>query len=173
MSTPNSDLTSTLPCGTIVDMAEPYVGGASVPRGAKPARHTSPAARTRTDVVSLGEVEERIWECDQGLAELVDQHYDASREAAEAKADWYGHRDKVLVQLADNPGKIEAADIREARARRARQDPSDPESPTGDQLYRTYKILEANQESVQRAMYALQSRLSALQTLARGIQGVT
>jgi hypothetical protein len=153
--------------------ADSYVGGASVPRGAKPARHTSPAARTSTDVVTLGEVEERIWECDQGLAELVEEHYTASRDAAEAKADWYGHRDKVLVQLADNPGKIEAQDIREARCRRARQDPRNTESPTGDELYRTYKILEAHVESIQRAMYAVQARMSALQTLHRGLANIT
>ncbi len=150
-----------------------YVGGSRIPPGSKPARHTSPAARQGTDLVTLGEVEERLWECDAALADLVSEHYQVAHDAGKAKADWYGHRDKVIVMLADAPGKVEAQDIREARARRAKVDPRDPESATGDDLYHTYKLHEARKESVESAMWALKSRMSSLQTLARGIQAVS
>lgn len=110
--------------------------------------------------------------CDDELSRLVDEHYKAAEEAAAAEADWKQHRDRVLVSLADSGGK-EAADIREARAKRTRVDPRDPESMLGEDLYRLYKILEARERSIDRHIRAIQTRATALMSVARGIRGQT
>lgn len=145
------------------------------PRNTRPARHTDRRARrdpgTGT-IHSLAEVEERLLDADEELAELVESHYEIAEKAAEAEADWKQHRDRILVKLADE-GTKEAADVREARARRARVDPQDLDSMTGDELYRIYKINEAAEKSVDRHIRALQTRMSALQSVAKGIRGET
>lgn len=152
------------------------------PRTARPARHVDQRARngrTRDDggqmlpeLPSLGEVERRIMRVDDELADLVEQHYSAAEQAAEAEADWKSHRDRILVGIADR-GDKEAADIREARAKRARVDPSDPDSAIGDDLYRLYKIFEAREKSIDRHIRAVQTRATALMSVAKGIRGVT
>jgi hypothetical protein len=110
--------------------------------------------------------------CDDELAQLVEDHYRAAEEAAAAEADWKQHRDRVLVALADN-GEKEAADIREARAKRTRVDPRNPDSELGEDLYRLYKILEAREKSIDRHIRAIQTRATALMSVARGIRGQT
>lgn len=154
------------------------------PRTARPARHVDPRARRRSrngpsydddgamlpEVPSLGEIEQRIMRCDDELAELVQEHYNAAEDAATAEADWKAHRDRVLVLLADRPEK-EAADIREARAKAARIDGSDPLSLKGEDLYRAYKILEARERSISRHIYAVNTRVGGLQSVAKGIRG--
>lgn len=155
------------------------------PRSATPARHVDPRARRNRPTAdvdedgvklpplpTLGDVERRIMRCDDDLAQLVEDHYRAAEEAAEAEADWKRHRDRVLVALADS-GEKEAADIREARAKRTRTDPRDPESPLGEDLYRLYKILEAREKSIDRHIRAVQTRATALMSVARGIRGQT
>ena len=124
------------------------------------------------ELPSLGEVERRIMRVDDELADLVEQHYNAAEQAAEAEADWKRHRDRVLVAIADR-GDKEAADIREARAKRSRVDPSDPDSAIGDDLYRLYKIFEARETSIDRHIRAIQTRATALMSVAKGIRGVT
>ena len=154
------------------------------PRGARPARHVDKRMRRRDGdsydddgtllppLPTLGDVERRIMRCDDELAQLVEDHYRAAEEAAEAEADWKQHRDRVLVALADN-GEKEAADIREARAKRTRVNPRDPESVLGEDLYRLYKILEAKEKSIDRHIRAIQTRATALMSVARGIRGQT
>ncbi len=124
------------------------------------------------ELPTLGEIERRIMRCDDELAQLVDDHYKAAEEAAEAEADWKRHRDRVLVALADS-GEKEAADIREARAKRTRIDPHDAGSMLGDDLYRLYKILEAREKSIDRNIRAIQTRMTGLMSIARGIRGQT
>jgi hypothetical protein len=124
------------------------------------------------ELPSLGEVERRIMRVDDELADLVEQHYSAAEQAAGAEADWKSHRDRILVAIADR-GDKEAADIREARAKRARVDPSDPDSAIGDDLYRLYKIFEAREKSIDRHIRAVQTRATALMSVAKGIRGVT
>lgn len=149
------------------------------PTGSRPARHVDRRLRRTNDnngmlpeLPTLGEIERRIMRCDDELADLVDDHYKAAEEAASAEADWKQHRDRVLVALADNGGK-EAADIREARAKRTRVDPRDPESMLGEDLYRLYKILEAREKSIDRNIRAIQTRMTGLMSVARGIRGQT
>jgi hypothetical protein len=154
------------------------------PRTAVPARHADPRLRRRSgaahdddgellpELPTLGEIERRIMRCDDELARLVEDHYRAAEEAAEAEADWKRHRDFVLVMLADS-GTKEAADIREARAKRARVDGRDPNSPLGDDLFRLYKILEAREKSIDRNIRAVQTRMTGLMAVARGIRGQT
>jgi len=161
-------------------MSQPYFD----PRGTRPARHVDPRLRrnngpaTDDDGVrlpplpTLGDVERRIMRCDDDLADLVEDHYRAAEDAASAEADWKQHRDRVLVALADR-GEKEAADIREARAKRARIDPTDPNSILGEDLYRTYKVLEARERSIDRHLRAVQTRATALMSVARGIRGAT
>jgi hypothetical protein len=155
------------------------------PRTARPARHVDRRARRNQPtqdvdedgvllppLPTLGDIERRIMRCDDELAQLVEDHYRAAEEAASAEADWKQHRDRVLVALADNGGK-EAADIREARAKRTRVDPRDPQSQLGEDLYRLYKILEARERSIDRNIRAIQTRATALMSVARGIRGQT
>ena len=110
--------------------------------------------------------------CDDELADLVEQHYNVAETAASAKADWEAHRDRVLVRLADK-GDKEAQDIREARAKRAHVDDHDPESPLGEDLYRTHLILAATEKSVDRNLKAVQSRATALMSVAKGIRNAS
>lgn len=156
-------------------------GGATIPPGSRPARHTDQRARPGygdgkggllPELPSLGEIERRLMRIDDELAAAVEEHFGAAEEAGGAKADWEAHLSRILVLLADQ-GEKEAADIREARARRARQDPQDPASPTGDDLYRIYKILEGREKSIDRQIRALQTRATALMSVAKGIRGVT
>lgn len=154
------------------------------PRTARPARHVDrrfrrPDSDARDDdgtllppLPTLGDIERRIMRCDDELAQLVEDHYRAAEEAAAAEADWKQHRDRVLVALADN-GEKEAADIREARAKRTRVDPRNPDSELGEDLYRLYKILEAREKSIDRHIRAIQTRATALMSVARGIRGQT
>jgi len=124
------------------------------------------------EVPTLGEIEQRIMRCDDQLAELVDDHFNAAEETAEAEARWKGHRDRVLVILAASEDKG-AADIREAKAKRTREDPNEPDSPLGEDLYRIYKIMEAREKSIDRAIRALQTRMTGLMSVAKGIRAAT
>lgn len=124
------------------------------------------------ELPTLGEIERRIIRCDDELAQLVEDHYRAAEEAAEAESDWKRHRDRVLVALADS-GEKEAADIREARAKRTRVKPDDPDSMIGEDLYRIYKIYEARERSIDRHIRAIQTRMTGLMSVAKGIRGVT
>lgn len=154
------------------------------PRTARPARHVDRRARrsssTERDedglplppLPTLGDIERRIMRCDDELAQLVEDHYRAAEEAAEAEANWKQHRDRILVMIADR-GSKEAADIREARAKRTRIDATDPDSMMGEDLYRLYKILEARERSIDRHIRAIQTRATALMSVARGIRGQT
>jgi hypothetical protein len=154
------------------------------PRSSRPARHTDRRQRRDNRTVNdddglalpplptLGEIERRIMRCDDELARLVEDHYRAAEDAASAEADWKRHRDRVLVALADS-GEKEAADIREARAKRTRVDPTDTASMLGDDLYRLYKILEAREKSIDRNIRAIQTRMTGLMAVARGIRGQT
>jgi hypothetical protein len=147
------------------------------PRTARPAKHVDRRARAGsssdpTELPSLGEVERRIMQIDDELAKLVEEHYGAAEQAAVAEADWKGHRDRVLVGIADR-GDKEAADIREARAKCSLVDPLDPHSASGDDLYRLYKIYEAREKSIDRHIRAVQTRATALMSVAKGIRGVT
>lgn len=160
---------------------EPPVGGASIPEGSRPARHTDPRALPnfpRSDdgmlpaAIGLGEIEERLLRCDTELENLISEHFEAAEQAAHAEADWKGHLGRILVMLAD-AGDKESADIREARARRAHQDPQDPSSPTGDDLYRLYKVLAGRETSIDRQIRAVQTRATAMMAVAKGIRGQT
>lgn len=147
------------------------------PRSTRPARHVDRRLRRNNDnggmlpeLPTLGDIERRIMRCDDELATLVEDHYRAAEEAAAAEADWKQHRDRILVALADS-GTKEAADIREARAKRTRTDPHDPDSMLGEDLYRLYKILEAREKSIDRNIRAIQTRMTGLMAVARGIRG--
>ena len=152
------------------------------PRTARPARHVDPRARRGGEsnhdddgallkpIPSLGEIEMRLMRCDDELTRLTMEHYHAAEEAAEAESDWKRHRDRVLVMLADRSIK-EAADIREARAKAARVDGRDPDSPKGEDLYHTYKLLEARERSIDRHLRAVQVRSTTLMSVAKGVRG--
>lgn len=150
-----------------------HEGGSVIPPGSVPARHTDPRARRDPamlpEMVTLAEVERRIMRCDDEIARLVEDHFTAAEDAASAEADWKQHRDRCLVRIADR-GDKEAADIREARAKVAFVDAGDPKSLRGEDLYRTYKLLEAREKSVDRALRAVQTRASGLMSVAKGIR---
>lgn len=128
--------------------------------------------RPLPETPSLGEIEQRIIRCDDELAELVEDHFHAAEDTAEAESRWKGHRDRVLVILAASEEKS-AADIREAKAKRTREDPNDPASPLGEDLYRDYKIMEAREKSIDRAIRGLQTRMTGLMSVAKGLRSVT
>lgn len=157
---------------------------------ARPARHVDPRARgsqgrradgTLPELPTLGEIERRIMRCDDELEQLVEDHYNAAEEAASAEADWKRHRDRCLLAIANADetddflkavGK--SADLREAYAKGVRTDPDDLSNPeTGDDLYRLYKILEARERSIDRHIRAVQTRATALMSVAKGIRGQT
>lgn len=122
------------------------------------------------EMISLGEIEQRLIACDDELARLVDEHFYVSRDRAHAEADWKSHLGRVLVKIAD-AGDKGAQDIREARARATHVDSTDPDSPTGEDLYRTYKVLEAAESNTDRAVRALQTRMMGLMAVAKGVRG--
>lgn len=137
-----------------------------------PGRDTDRTGRALPEMPTLGEIERRIMRCDDELAELVEDHFNAAEETAEAESRWKGHRDRVLVILAASEDKG-AADIREAKAKRTREDPNDSNSPLGEDLYHIYKIMEAREKSIDRAIRALQTRMTGLMSVAKGIRSVT
>lgn len=128
--------------------------------------------RPLPEMPTLGEIERRIMRCDDELAELVEDHFHAAEETAEAESRWKSHRDRVLVIIANSPD-TGAADIREAKAKRTREDSTDPASPLGEDLYHTYKIMEAREKSIDRAIRAIQTRMTGLMSVAKGLREVT
>jgi len=106
--------------------------------------------------------------CDDELASLVEDLWTVSEERAMAEAAWKEHRDRVIVDIA-NSGDKGAKDIREAVAKER----VSREGTPGDELYRAYLIMEAAEESTKRQLGAVQSRLSGLQSIRRGIGAVT
>lgn len=116
--------------------------------------------------------------CDDELADLVEQHYYAAEEAASAEADWKQHRDRCLLVVA-NASEFEAEkiaasksqDLREAYAKSMPTHPYDEgNTELGEDLYRTYKILAARETSIDRHIKAVQTRATALMSVARGIR---
>lgn len=159
-------------------------------RDAEPAhRRSRPAASqnrsTRSDVqarprsvqndrdfdrpMGLGEIEAKIRRCEDELLEFTTQHMRLGPEAASAKADWLAHLSRVLTRIS-NSGEKGAADIREATAR-VEIDPITGRE--GNDLYRTYKILDETVDTQARAMRAIEARLSAWQTLAANVRQQT
>ncbi len=120
------------------------------------------------DIPSLMEVERRILACDTRLSELVEDYAELTDAAARAKAEWEEHRDRVIVGIAAT-GERTSEDVRLATAKLAISSRGTP----GEELYRIYLITQAAADSCAKALYAVQSRLSALQTLARGLRQVT
>jgi hypothetical protein len=120
------------------------------------------------DIPTLIEVERRILLVDEQLAEAVEEYSKISELAAAAKAAWEEHRDLTIVEIV-NTGDKGAKDTRSALAK----DRISREGVPGEDLYRVHLITEAALESKGKHLYALQARLSALQTLCRGLRQVT
>lgn len=120
------------------------------------------------DIPSLMEVERRILACDSSLADLVVDYADLTDTAARAKAEWEEHRDRVIIGIA-NSGERTSEDVRMANAKLAVSARGIP----GEELYRTWLITQAAADSCGKALNAVQARLSALQTLCRGLRQVT
>lgn len=120
------------------------------------------------DIPSLMEVERRILACDGELGELVVDFSDLCDKAARAKAEWEEHRDRVIVGIA-NEGERTSEDVRLARAKLAMSARGLP----GEELYRIYLITQAAADSCSKALNAVQARLSAQQTLVRGLRSAT
>lgn len=149
-------------------------------QSATPARHVDrrvrqPGANVDRDtgemlpeIPSLMEVERRILACDTRLGELVEDYAEMTETAARAKAEWEEHRDRVIVGIAAS-GERTSEDVRLATAKLAISGNGLP----GEELYRVYLITAAAAESCGKSLYAVQARLSALQTLARGLRQVT
>lgn len=120
------------------------------------------------DVPDLMEIERRIYVCDTELGDLVTRYADLAADAAEAKANWEAHAARIAVAEADS-GEKTAADVRLARAKLAVSADGIP----GEDLYRTLLIMEAARDSCGKALNAVQSRLSAQQSLYRGMRAAT
>lgn len=118
--------------------------------------------------LTMSEVEERITRADDELAELTGVHMDLSEDAAWAESAWKRHRDTVIVRTVGG-GERTASDYREALAR----EETDPiTGELGSTLYERYKVTEARAGSSARAMRAIESRLSAFQTIASNLRRV-
>lgn len=120
------------------------------------------------EIPSLMDVESRILTYSDELAEITEQLYTVSRQRADAESAWKEHRGRIAVLIADS-GARSSEDVREGEARER----VNREGIRGDDLYRTYKIQEALEESVKQHQRSLQSQLSALQTIVRGLRQVT
>jgi hypothetical protein len=120
------------------------------------------------DIPTLMEVERRILACDTHLGELVVDYADLTENAARAKAEWEEHRDRTILRVA-NQGERTSEDVRLATAKLATSARGVP----GEELYRTYLICAAAADSCGKALYAVQARLSAQQTLVKGLRQVT
>lgn len=135
-----------------------------------PGRRNERGGQGSSEQQSLGDIEERMSTCEEELAALADALLTAEREAAEAKADWHRHRDTVLLHIANTAADQGAKDTREARAKGE----TDPHTGmTGEDLYAKSLITEAHAKGVAKALAALQSRASLLQSLAKGVRYAT
>lgn len=149
-------------------------------RTARPARHVDRSRLGRgsehdpqsgaalPDVPTLMEVERRILLVDTQLAERVEDYSHISEIAAGAKAAWEEHRDLTIVEIV-NAGDKGAKDTRTAMAK----DRISRDGTPGEDLYRVHLLTEAALDACGKHLYALQSRLSALQTLTRGLRQIT
>lgn len=114
----------------------------------------------------MAEVEERIVRADDELAELTAVHMDLAEAAAWAEGHWKRHRDITIVRAVAGPERT-AADYREALAREG----IDPlTGKPGHELYNDYKVTGARSDSSARAMRAIESRISAFQTIASNLR---
>lgn len=146
---------------------------------AHPARHVDPkvmrpGANVDNDGVvlpvlpSLMEAERRLLAADAALEERVLEYAALEETAAHAKADWEAHRDRVVVAIANSSSRS-SADVRLAEAKLAYRE----DNVLGEDLYRIHLITAAAAAACGKSIGALQSRLSALQTLIRGLRQVT
>lgn len=119
------------------------------------------------DIPSLMEVERRILACDTRLGELVETYANQADLAARSKADWEEHRDRVILSVA-NSGERTSEDVRLATAKTTISSRGTP----GEDLYRTYLIARAAEDACGKHLYGVQARLSALQTLVKGLRQV-
>ena len=120
------------------------------------------------DIPSLMEAERRLLAADGLLSELVQDFAGLAAAAAEARAAWEEHRDRILVGIA-NAGERTSEDVRLARAKCA----LGADGISGEDKFRHYLTMRAAEESCSKRLYAVQAQLSALQTLIRGLRQVT
>lgn len=120
------------------------------------------------DMPTIMEVERRILLVDEQLAEAAEQYGRISELASSAKASWEEHRDLTIVDIV-NKGEKGAKDTRVALAK----DRISRDGVSGEDLYRTHLVTEAALESKGKYLYALQARLSALQSLYRGLRSAS
>lgn len=138
-------------------------------RDAVPARHRDALDSGHlNDLPTLAEVERRILEVDSALGERVEDLYRLSEYRAEAESRWEEHLARTVVDIV-NSGNKGAKDIREAIA----MDRISRDGIPGEELHRAKLLHEASESTCQAHMRALMSRLSALQTLHRGLSHVT
>lgn len=120
------------------------------------------------EIPNLMVAEGRLLAADQLLADLVEDYAGLCALEAEARANWEEHRDRILVMLG-NSGDASSADKRLARAKCS----PGTDGVMGEDKYRHYLTTRAAAESCGKRIGAVQSQLSALQTLIRGLRQVT
>lgn len=132
------------------------------------ADHDRETGERLPDIPSLMEVERRILACDTRLGELVEEYAELVDTAARARCAWEEHRDRMIVFVADQ-GERTSEDVRLARAKQA----ISTSGMSGHELHQVYLITQGTADSCAKGLNAMQARLSALQTLARGLRSVT
>lgn len=120
------------------------------------------------EIPTLIEAERRLLLADELLTELVENYAELAAAEAEARSVWEEHRDRFIVSIA-NTGERTSEDVRLARAKVARG----RDGREGNDKYATYLTMRATSESCAKRISAVQSQLSALQTLIRGLRQVT
>ena len=123
-------------------------------RKAKPARHVS-----RESIPSLQEAEERLWNADAQLAELVEEYDTICMKRSHAQAAWERHLARIVVEIADS-GERTAEDVRKARA----QNTVSVEGIMGSDLYEAFLLMSAAEASAKKRMDGLSTRISSMQT---------
>lgn len=112
-------------------------------------------------VLSQHDVEQRMIEIDDALAETTLAYADLADAAADAEAVYKEQLARALLAVAASADKATAA-VRQARAELACVD-----------AFRTYKLADARRGACREALLSYRARLDSLRTLNANIRAVT
>lgn len=128
------------------------------------ARKVKPGQQTTRKPTSLGTIDDRILNIEEYLEIKIDELHAAHDETTEAKRKWLSHRDhQVLLSRRRNEKTSE--DVRDTLARTE----YDEDGTKGLDLWIALEDAEGHEKALRTEVSAIQSRLSALQSVANHV----
>ena len=117
---------------------------------------------TARRVLTQAEIEWKIEDLIDALAEAIDVYSDTCEASVEAEMDWKLKSNRALIGLADRPDLKMTAPERSARIELACEDE-----------LRAYKVTAARQTAMKESLRSLHTRIDSLRTLSANARAAT